>query len=98
MDYAPEVLVLIPCSLSLERVADEFSLLRELPGWQNVPAVQARRVYAGHTHLFSQSGMRLIDGLEALARMLHPELFAEPLPPGQALKISPDGRRLEPYC
>ena len=98
VDYAPEVLVLIPCSLSLERVAAEFPLLKLLPHWEDLPAVQAGRVFAGHTHLFSQSGMRVVDGLEALARMLHPEVFVEPIPRGQALKISLDGSRLEPYC
>ena len=97
VDYAPEVLVLIPCSLSLERVAAEFQLLRGLARWQELPAVASGRVYAGHTHLFSQSGMRVVDGVEALARMLHPEVFTAPIPSGQALRISSDGTRLEPY-
>ena len=95
--YAPEALVLIPCSLTLERVAAEFELLRVLPDWDSLPAVQAGRVFAGHTHLFSQSGMRIVDGIEALARMLRAEVFTEPIPPGLALKISADGQRLEPY-
>ena len=95
--YAPEVLVLIPCSLSLERVADEFHVLKNYPGWHDLPAVQHGNIFAGHTHLFSQSGMRIIDGIETLARMLHPELFTEPIPGGQALKVSADGSRLEPY-
>jgi iron complex transport system substrate-binding protein len=95
--YAPEVLVLIPCSLSLERVASEFELLRGLPNWDDLPAVKSRRVFAGHTHLFSQSGMRIVDGVEALARMLHPDVFVEPIPAGQALKVSPDGERREAY-
>ena len=97
VDYAPEVLVLIPCSLSLERVAAEFHLLRGLPHWQDLPSVASGRVFAGHTHLFSQSGMRVVDGVEALARMLHPEAFTAPIPSGQALRISSDGTRLEPY-
>ncbi len=95
--YAPEVLVLMPCSLELERVAAEFGLLRELPGWDTLPAVQAGQVYAGNTHLFSRSGPRLVDGVEALARMLHPERFSELIPSHQALKVSSDGQRLEPY-
>jgi hypothetical protein len=32
-----------------------------------------------------------------LARMLHPERFSEPIPSHQALKVSSDGQRLEPY-
>src|SRR5207237_265798 len=92
--YAPEAIVLMPCSLDLERVASEFGLLRELPGWETLPAIQTGQLYAGHTHLFSRSGPRLVDGVEALARMLHPEVFEQPLPPGQALKVAADGHRL----
>jgi iron complex transport system substrate-binding protein len=95
--YAPEVVVLIPCSLSLERVATEFDLVRALPGWAELPAVKTRHVFAGNTQLFSRSGPRLVDGVEALARMLHPNCFTSQLPKGQALKISTDGTRLEPY-
>jgi len=95
--YAPEVIVLMPCSLELERVAAELPLLRTLPSWDDLPAVRAGHVFAGHTHLFSRSGPRLVDGVEALARMLHPEVFDRALPAGQALKLSPTGDRLEPY-
>jgi iron complex transport system substrate-binding protein len=95
--YAPEVLILMPCSLELERVASEFELVRRLPDWDQLPAVQSGRVYAGHTHLFSRSGPRLVDGVETLARMLHPEIFDQPISPNQALKVSSDGQRLEPY-
>jgi iron complex transport system substrate-binding protein len=96
--YAPEVVVLIPCSLPLERVSDEFNAVRQLPGWSDLPAVKDGRVYAGATELFSRSGPRLVDGLEVLARMLHPEVFREPLASRQALKVSTDGQRLEAYC
>jgi iron complex transport system substrate-binding protein len=97
LDYAPEVIVLIPCSLSLERVAGEFGALRDRPGWAELPAVKNARVYAGATELFSRSGPRLVDGVETLARIIHPETFVEPLPPGHALKVSADGQRLEAY-
>jgi len=95
--YRPQVLVLIPCSLPLAQVAAEFDLLRARPGWAELPAVRAGRVFAGETHLFSQPGPRLVDGVETLARLLHPEVFRVPLPPGQALALSADGQRLEPF-
>lgn len=97
LEYAPDVLVLMPCSLSLERVAAEFGTLTARPGWDQLPAVIERRVYAGHTDLYARSGPRLVDGVEVLARMLHPDRIDQPLPDGLALKISPDGRRLDPY-
>jgi iron complex transport system substrate-binding protein len=95
--YQPEAIVLMPCSLELERVAAEFDMLQGRPGWNDLPAARSGRVFAGNTHLFSRSGPRLVDGVEALARMLHPEAFADRLPAGQALKVSQNGERLEPY-
>jgi iron complex transport system substrate-binding protein len=97
LEYAPEVVVLIPCSLELDRVAAEFKALRELPGWADLPAARAGRVFAGDTHLFSRSGPRLVDGADVLGRMLHPDVFAAPLADGQALRVSADGTRLVPY-
>jgi iron complex transport system substrate-binding protein len=96
--YAPAVIVLMPCSLELERVAAEFPLLRALPGWSELPAVKSGQLFAGNTHLFSRSGPRLVDGVETLARMLHPSVFEQPLPAGFALKVAPDGQRLEPFA
>jgi iron complex transport system substrate-binding protein len=95
--YAPEVIVLMPCSLQLDRVASEFGQLCRLPDWQTLPAVQAGQVYAGNTALFSRSGPRLVDGVEVLGRMLHPELFEQPIPVGRALKVAADGHRLEQF-
>jgi iron complex transport system substrate-binding protein len=94
---APGVLVLIPCSLELDRVAVEFDLVRARPAWSSLPAVRAGRVFAADTHLFSRSGPRLVDGAEVLGRILHPDAFAAPLADGQALKLSADGTRLVPY-
>ena len=96
--YRPEAIVLMPCSLELERVAAEFDVLTGRQGWRDLPAVRSGQVFAGDTHLFSRSGPRLVDGLEALARVLHPEVFADPLPACRVLKLSADGERLEPYA
>jgi len=97
LDRQPDVLVLMPCSLPLERVAAEFTELRGQPGWSELRAVQQGQIFAGETHLFSQSGPRLVDGVELLARLLHPDQFDEPLPPGQALKVSAAGDVLESF-
>jgi iron complex transport system substrate-binding protein len=97
LSYAPEVIVLIPCSLELARVATEFDVVRGLPDWTSLPAVQSGRVFAGSTHLFSRSGPRLVDGVETLARMLHPDIFTQPLPTNVALAVTADGRRLVPF-
>ena len=97
LDYAPEVVVLMPCSLGLDRVAAEFDVVQTRAGWNDMPAVRSGSVFAGSTDLFSRAGPRLVDGLDVLARILHPDVFTQPIPQGQALRISSDGRHLVPY-
>jgi iron complex transport system substrate-binding protein len=45
------------------------------PGWETITAVQTGQVYAFDDNLVSRPGPRLVDGLEQLARLLHPDLF-----------------------
>ena len=44
-------------------------------GWQELSAVQNGRVYTFDDNLISRPGPRLVDGLEEMARLLHPGLF-----------------------
>lgn len=76
--FAPEVIVVMPCGFELQRAADEA--LRVLPyrtGWEALPAVRNGRVYAvdGNAY-FSRPGPRIVDSLELLAELIHPEIFA----------------------
>lgn len=45
------------------------------PGWEVIAAVQNEQVYTFDDNLVSRPGPRMVDGLEALAELLHPELF-----------------------
>lgn len=45
------------------------------PGWDSISAVQNGTVYPFNDDLASRPGPRLVDGLEELARLIHPELF-----------------------
>jgi iron complex transport system substrate-binding protein len=51
--------------------------LSERPGWNNISAIVNSRVYAFDDNLVSRPGPRLVDGLEELARLLHPNLFTD---------------------
>ena len=42
------------------------------PGWDKLAAVQNKQVYTFDDNLVSRPGPRLIDGLEALAKLFHP--------------------------
>lgn len=76
-DFDPEVIVVMPCGFDLARSINEVTLLRERPGWSQLSAVRAGRVFAldGNAY-FNRSGPRLVDSAEILAGLLHPEPFS----------------------
>jgi iron complex transport system substrate-binding protein len=45
------------------------------PGWQAITAVKQRRIEPIDDNLVSRPGPRIVDGLEAAAKIIHPELF-----------------------
>lgn len=51
--------------------------LMERTGWSSIDAIANDRIYSFDDNLVSRPGPRLVDGLEQLAVLLHPELFTE---------------------
>ncbi len=74
VDSKPDVILLMPCGFDVRRTAKESTPLRRREGWNDLPAVKAGKVYAlnGNAY-FSRPGPRLVNGLEILARLIHPE-------------------------
>ena len=86
--FAPEVIVLLPCGFDVERALLEAPLLRGLDGWRDLPAVRAGGVYAVNgSAYFNRPGPRLVDGIEILAAIFHPEIFPDAPPPDAARKF-----------
>lgn len=79
VEYDPEVLVLIPCGFDLPRTLQEVASMPDYNGWPQLSAVRDNRVFAidGNAY-FNRSGPRLIDSLEILAHLFHPDLFDSP--------------------
>jgi iron complex transport system substrate-binding protein len=69
----PDILVLACCGLDEDRTMADIGHLVSQPGFQQMKAVRAGRVFVadGGAH-FSRPGPRLIDSLELLAETLHP--------------------------
>ena len=79
LEFAPEVIVLTCCGFELERSAQEGAILAGFDGACELPAALAGRVYATDaSHFFSRPGPRIVESLEILAHIVHPELFASP--------------------
>jgi iron complex transport system substrate-binding protein len=49
----------------------------ERPGWAGIKAVQEGNLFPFDSDLLDRPGPRLVDGLETLAHIFHPELFSK---------------------
>jgi iron complex transport system substrate-binding protein len=77
--YNPEVLVIAPCGFATNRSVQELSLLTQKEEWETLQAVQNKQVYIVDFDLFTQpSAGNLIDGIEMLAALFHPQIFSVP--------------------
>ena len=89
VDAKPEVILLMPCGFDTRRTLRESTPLRILEGWNDLPAVKAGNVYAlnGNAY-FSRPGPRLINGLEILAGIIHPDAATCTLSDADAAKFN----------
>ena len=92
IDYQPEVVLISCCGFTIERTMQELGVLRNVEGWQDIPAVREDRVWiTDGASYFSRPGPRLVDSLELLAHVIHPELFNLPswvTPPARMPAVS----------
>jgi len=72
----PDILVFMPCGFDLERTRQDALPLLQRSEWQNLKAVRTGNVYiTDGNQYFNRPGPRLVDSLEILAEILHPDLF-----------------------
>jgi iron complex transport system substrate-binding protein len=72
----PEVIALMPCGFDIARIRQELHLLTDRPEWPRLEAVRSGRVFlTDGNQYFNRPGPRLVESLEILAELLHPELF-----------------------
>jgi iron complex transport system substrate-binding protein len=85
----PQVLVVAPCGFGIDRTLSEMPALAARPGWSDLRAVRAGRVFVADGNLFfNRSGPLLFDTPAILAEILHPTVF-RPLHQGAAWRRWP---------
>ncbi len=88
LQWAPEILVVMPCGFNLQRAAEQARSLVRYPGFFDLPAARQNRVYAVNANgYFARPGPRVVDGTELLAHLFHPELFGWEGPEGAFERI-----------
>ena len=98
LSYNPDVLLVLPCNPSLDVTLTEVALLAQQPGFWALKAVTSNQLFLLDHTRFSRPGPHLVDGVEVLARVLHPGLWPHQVPPGVALRLAvPRGQRCRPH-
>jgi|RhiMetdeSRZDD1v2_1073273.scaffolds.fasta_scaffold555994_2 iron complex transport system substrate-binding protein len=72
----PDIIIVTPCGFDINRTLEEMSLLASRPGWSTLKAVRKGRVIvADGNQYFNRPGPRLLESLEILAEVFHPDTF-----------------------
>ncbi len=75
----PDVMVLIPCGYYTQDILRQLAFTKFPANWRDIPAVVNGDVWGlDATSYFSRPGPRVVDGVEILAKIFHPEIFGSP--------------------
>ena len=83
----PDKIVIAPCGFRIYQTMNDINMLTSKPQWKELNAVKNNEVYVvdGNSY-FNRPSQRIVDTLEILAAIIHPELFKEKA--GMALRIN----------
>jgi iron complex transport system substrate-binding protein len=87
LKFDPDVIVLMSCGFDVKRTFTEYEKLANNSKWKMLKAVQNKAVYAVNANeYFSKPGPRTVTGLEILAKIIHPEIYADLKTPNDAFQ------------
>lgn len=76
-ELAPEVVVVKPCGFTVARTLEELPVLARTMPWRAWSERGVGVFVADGNAYFNRSGPRIVDSLELLAALLHPERFGD---------------------
>ncbi len=72
----PDVIIVSPCGFDIKRTLEEMHLISDRQEYSGLKAVKNGRVFvADGNQYFNRPGPRVLESLEMLAEMLHPDEF-----------------------
>lgn len=78
LDAQPEIIILALCGYDVDRARRDYEVLRRFPGFDSLPAARNHHIYLVNANAyFARPGPRIVDSLEILAGILHPNKFPE---------------------
>jgi len=86
-EYDPDKLFIDLCSSDLARNLREAPWLERQEGWRDLTSVKSGEVYLIDHSYFSRPGPRTVEGVELLAELTHPDIFAGLAPKRSVVKL-----------
>ncbi|MBI3502678.1 MAG: cobalamin-binding protein [Bacteroidetes bacterium] len=72
----PDKIFIAPCGFSIQRTLQEMYFLENRSEWNTLKAVRNMEIYVcDGNNYFNRPGPRLVESLEILAEIFHPEIF-----------------------
>ena len=68
---APEIIIMT----SMDSKKNSPQLIKKWESWKSIPAVRMSMIYVIDSNLVDRPTPRIVEGLEALVRIIHPEVF-----------------------
>lgn len=82
VEFAPHMLFIMPCGYNIDKTFNEIDAASKNEGWFALPATNRGEIYLFDANsYFSRPGPRVVDGLEILAKTIHPEAMKGYEPP-----------------
>ncbi len=103
LDARPEIIVLALCGYDVDLARRDYQLLQRFPGFDSLPAARRGEIYAvDGSAYFARPGPRIVDSLEILAGILHPQEFPEFAPrrtdDARVVRINPQPAQTQRTC
>lgn len=78
LEHQPDKIIIAPCGFKIYQTMNDIDFLIENPEWNQLNAVKNNEVYIidGNAYL-NRPSQRIVDTLEIMASIIHPELFIE---------------------
>ena len=73
LSKAPEIIIMS----SMDSKKDYLNLIKMWQSWKDLPAVKMNAIYVVESNLVDRPTPRVVEGLEVMARMIHPEAFGK---------------------
>jgi iron complex transport system substrate-binding protein len=91
-ELAPDVVVVKPCGFTVARTLEELPVLARTMPWEAWTRRGVRVYLADGNAYFNRSGPRIVDSLELLAALVHPERFPDEATrfADAAVRVGPD--------